>query len=67
LEFDEFAQIIAAVVAGNGLVFMFGLYCWHVAQAEKKGRDSFDQPFLVNICGLIPPVVMAYGAYLTYP
>lgn len=59
----EFYQIVGAVIAGNGLCFMFGYYLWQGRQYEKRGEKVERMPLHVHLCGAIPPLVMVLGMF----
>jgi heme/copper-type cytochrome/quinol oxidase subunit 2 len=59
-------QTIGAVIAGNVLFAMMAYFWWRASQNEKNGLKPFDNlSFGVALCGAIPPLIVAAGAYFT--
>lgn len=58
----EFVQIVAAVMAANVLTGVYVVFLWRAS----KVHDFADLPFQVLAAGIVPPIVMAFGAYLYF-
>jgi hypothetical protein len=54
-----FFATIAAVLAGNALTAVWAYYFWRI------GKEAIeDIPAIIHLsCGVVPPAVMAAGAY----
>lgn len=58
----EFVQIVAAVMAANALTGVYIYFLWRAS----KVTDFAQLPFATLAAGIIPPLIMAFGAYLYF-
>jgi len=54
-----FIQIIAAVLAANALSGAYIYFLWHASRTN----DGAELRFPIILSGIVPPLVMALGAY----
>jgi len=59
MEKAAFIQIIAAVLAGNTLSGAYIYFLWHAS----KTNDGAEMKFSIILSGIVPPLVIALGAY----
>lgn len=65
MEFYEWFQIVGAVIFGNLLFGLAAYAWWRVDKNMKEGRQPYDLPVGVCVCGAVAPLVAFFSLYWT--
>lgn len=67
MTFGAWFAVVSAVIFGNALTFAWGYFFWRCWKNERVGKDSYEGiPLWCSVfCGMMPPLLAAFGVYLT--